>query len=291
MQKALIVILVVVVLVLVGYWGYGLYSAKNKVPLVGGDKDSHNCIGSAGYSWCEAKSKCLRVFEEFCPDAVATMVADIKNGTGMELTKVGDTEFVWNVEEDRNFAGEKILGLLYKNTNTKMTDYLKIEKLMSEKYTTDINNAADGVSGGLRGFTSGYMACLLGFNHNEIREYPNAPSEPVGDSLTVNLRCGYFNPNNVSKIVATQYIKSALATKYKKDINQVQVNVTKLENGFAVGGVYFGPVGTTGGGGMFLAMKKDGKWQVVFDGNGAVNCVEVKTRYNFPQEMLTGLCD
>ena len=34
--------------------------------LLGGDKDSHGCIGSAGYSWCEAKQKCLRTWEEKC---------------------------------------------------------------------------------------------------------------------------------------------------------------------------------------------------------------------------------
>ncbi|MCL5435819.1 MAG: hypothetical protein M1275_01955 [Patescibacteria group bacterium] len=34
--------------------------------LVGGDRDEHGCIGSAGYSWCEPKNKCLRVWEESC---------------------------------------------------------------------------------------------------------------------------------------------------------------------------------------------------------------------------------
>lgn len=34
--------------------------------IVGGDKDVHGCIGSAGYSWCEVKQKCLRVWEEPC---------------------------------------------------------------------------------------------------------------------------------------------------------------------------------------------------------------------------------
>lgn len=37
-----------------------------KAPIVGGDKDEHGCIGSAGYSWCELKQKCLRVWEEPC---------------------------------------------------------------------------------------------------------------------------------------------------------------------------------------------------------------------------------
>lgn len=34
--------------------------------IVGGDRDTHGCIGSAGYSWCEAKQKCLRIWEESC---------------------------------------------------------------------------------------------------------------------------------------------------------------------------------------------------------------------------------
>jgi len=37
--------------------------------LVGGDRDSHGCIGSAGYTWCPEKSKCLRVWEENCTSA------------------------------------------------------------------------------------------------------------------------------------------------------------------------------------------------------------------------------
>ncbi|MFH1670331.1 MAG: hypothetical protein ABIA92_01960 [Patescibacteria group bacterium] len=35
-------------------------------PLVGGDRDDHGCIGSAGYMWCEPKQKCLRMWEEEC---------------------------------------------------------------------------------------------------------------------------------------------------------------------------------------------------------------------------------
>ncbi len=35
-------------------------------PLVGGDSDEYGCIGSAGYSWCEEKQKCIRPWEEPC---------------------------------------------------------------------------------------------------------------------------------------------------------------------------------------------------------------------------------
>ncbi len=42
------------------------YVCDMQEPLLGGDKDEHGCIGSAGYSWCAAKNKCLRVWEEKC---------------------------------------------------------------------------------------------------------------------------------------------------------------------------------------------------------------------------------
>eukprot|EP00929_Paragymnodinium_shiwhaense_P117207 TRINITY_DN87515_c0_g1_i1.p1 TRINITY_DN87515_c0_g1~~TRINITY_DN87515_c0_g1_i1.p1 ORF type:complete len:115 (-),score=46.03 TRINITY_DN87515_c0_g1_i1:101-445(-) len=33
----------------------------------GGLRDEHGCMGSAGYTYCETKSKCLRTWEEDCP--------------------------------------------------------------------------------------------------------------------------------------------------------------------------------------------------------------------------------
>lgn len=71
-----------------------------KQPVLGGDKDEHGCIGSAGYSWCEAKQKCLRTWEESCsaecgtcpqlsspgPDFCkdGTIVAGVKNECGCQ---------------------------------------------------------------------------------------------------------------------------------------------------------------------------------------------------------------
>jgi hypothetical protein len=37
-----------------------------KETLVWSDKDEHGCIGSAWYTWCEVKNKCLRTWEEKC---------------------------------------------------------------------------------------------------------------------------------------------------------------------------------------------------------------------------------
>jgi hypothetical protein len=44
-----------------------LYKPGSQVQkMVGGDRDEHGCIGSAGYTWCESKGKCLRLWEEDC---------------------------------------------------------------------------------------------------------------------------------------------------------------------------------------------------------------------------------
>lgn len=37
--------------------------------LIGGQTDDYGCILPAGYSWCESKQKCLRTWEELCPES------------------------------------------------------------------------------------------------------------------------------------------------------------------------------------------------------------------------------
>ena len=32
-------------------------------PVVGGDRDAHGCIGSAGYQWCAREQACVRSWE------------------------------------------------------------------------------------------------------------------------------------------------------------------------------------------------------------------------------------
>ncbi len=70
------------------HWGekiIGLDSTKEQATeksdddmLIGGQKDEHGCLGPAGYSWCEAKQKCLRTWEEACTaeDALKNYLKD-----------------------------------------------------------------------------------------------------------------------------------------------------------------------------------------------------------------------
>lgn len=53
--------------------------------IVGGDKDEHGCIGSAGYSWCQEKQKCLRVWEETCGGNSGSSNCALENCHGLDI--------------------------------------------------------------------------------------------------------------------------------------------------------------------------------------------------------------
>jgi len=44
----------------------GVGNTGASTQLIGGDIDEHGCLIAAGYSWCEVKQKCLRIWEEPC---------------------------------------------------------------------------------------------------------------------------------------------------------------------------------------------------------------------------------
>lgn len=171
-MKNLILIVIAAGIFIVGLFAaYNLGSNKqNKAPIpeisvtptepvVGGDRDAHGCIGSAGYSWCEPKSKCLRIWEEKC-----------------------------------------------------------YESLKKE-------------------------------------------------------------------------IEAILTRKYNKSVDEVKVTITKQNDLYAGGSVLFGE-GGPGEAGMFLARKTGDIWEVVFDGNGNVDCTKMRQDYGFTDDILKpNFCD
>ncbi|OQA93743.1 MAG: hypothetical protein BWY24_00346 [Microgenomates group bacterium ADurb.Bin219] len=58
--------------------GAVFYFSKTKKTekLIGGDKDEHGCLIAAGYSWCEVKQKCLRIWEEPCEAVTSAPTID-----------------------------------------------------------------------------------------------------------------------------------------------------------------------------------------------------------------------
>jgi len=156
--RNIFLLLIVLVAILGGAYYYFIPSESQEQEdvVIGGDKDEHGCLIAAGYSWCEDKGKCLRLWEEACIDS------------------------------------------------------------------------------------------------------------------------------------ARESIKEFLAKKYDKKVSEVTITITQETENHAKGSVVFQP-GGSGNSGLFLAAKINDEWEVVFDGNGAPDCVNLES-YNFPQEMLQNIC-
>lgn len=84
-------------------------------------------------------------------------------------------------------------------------------------------------------------------------------------------------------------IKDILVVKYKKDPSEVVVAVSQSDDTHAVGAVGIG-TGDQIEGGMFIAIKQNDAWGLVYDGNGAADCPELEMM-GFPSNMLTNFCD
>jgi len=84
------------------------------------------------------------------------------------------------------------------------------------------------------------------------------------------------------------YIKQILTDKYPAYAETLQINVRQETNEYAVGAISF-EEGAAGG--QYLAVKQNGNWQLIYEGNGSLDCSAIRRDYNFPEEMLEGFCD
>lgn len=85
-------------------------------------------------------------------------------------------------------------------------------------------------------------------------------------------------------------VQAFLANKYKKPLSEVKVTIQKEAPGYAAGSVLFGQ-GGPGEGGMWLAVAGN-QWDVVWDGNGSVDCNKMRQEYGFPDTILKpNFCD
>lgn len=50
--------------ILLGAMFLGTLVFAQQTPVLGGDKDAHGCIGSAGYTYSQIRKNCVRTFEE-----------------------------------------------------------------------------------------------------------------------------------------------------------------------------------------------------------------------------------
>jgi len=122
-------------------------SVKNQTqPMVGNDKDAHGCIGSAGYTWCAVKNKCLRVWEEKCEATATGITADSLESATLSYPNPYD-----NSKTDTFTLVNGKSALLYDSGNINPRGYT-----VAATAVGDLNG--DGVADGAMGIYQGWGA-------------------------------------------------------------------------------------------------------------------------------------
>lgn len=136
-------------------------------------------------------------------------------------------------------------------------------------------------------FLAGY---LFSKNYNfKLEQKTPAPTPTIEVKVTGSTTENRPTPTTAPVKSDEELIKAALVVKHGWNSEDIVITVSKNDGQFARGSVKEKTSET--GGGMFLAKKIGGQWEIVFDGNGAPDCVVLKTTYSFPKEMLVGVCD
>lgn len=126
---------------------------------IGGETDEHGCLTSAGYSWCEEKDKCLRVWEEGC-DRITTLLADLNNATSETFSSLSDATFDW-----RGGSGGEVFNRIngFSKTAVAVTSEMNYEVdhfFESNGYAADQYNLLDKTLPA-QGYQKGDVVCLV----------------------------------------------------------------------------------------------------------------------------------
>ena len=81
-------------------------------------------------------------------------------------------------------------------------------------------------------------------------------------------------------------VKAALIAKHGSDFASLTYSLGKVEGNYASGSV-----GGTGGGGMWYAANVNGKWVIVWDGNGTIMCSDLSAYPDLPTDMISECLD
>jgi hypothetical protein len=300
MKNTPTIILTVIILLLAvagGVYAYKIWivpamnrsNTEDNGQLIGGQKDEHGCLIAAGYSWCEAKQKCLRFWEEGCDDQIYSLIEDVKKETGVDFVKKGEAAIKWNYEGEEKTESLNIQGKEFSADGLNESQYQDVENFLETSgFEADPLNISAGVVGALTGYQRKNMVCLLSYQMSDFDEN-NPQYIPTPQSKkNAEIKCGFLEPDSIPELSLEKQIQKLFAQKYNKKVSEIQINITKETKNYARGGVLFSP-GGPGEGGYFFVYKKDEEWNIAADGNGSVSCRYLKY-YGFPDDMTEDFC-
>jgi hypothetical protein len=163
---------------------------SNEKP-IGGETDEHGCMVGAGYSWCEEKQECLRMWENWCADEINTAVKNFENDLDIIFEKENLEKMTWHTEEETL----ELVGKKYYLKDAQPDNYDILQNYFTENFEEDIYNMADGITGSLTGHIKNYTACTLGYTYTDGEVSEEGPFVPDTSKMDIEIQCGLFNQN------------------------------------------------------------------------------------------------
>lgn len=159
--------------------------------LIGGNQDEHGCLIAAGYSWCEASQKCLRVWEEDCQDDVANILIDVAAVTGANFTEPESSLISWRSEEIAKDSEAEILTALAVTAEVLTVSQLQLAKsyFLDHGFVINEINAGDGPMGSLESYNKddNKIVCQLTYQPDLYDPLSQTEKVTAGQPKTVSV--------------------------------------------------------------------------------------------------------
>lgn len=259
---------------------------NNQLELVGGNKDEHNCVPTAGFTWCEAKQKCLRTWEEGCQDSITELFETIETKTDINFLNQVDTNLAWQVEGTNSVDTLDLEALEISAKEVSKKDFQKIKDIIeNDGFEFDIYNGRGSFFAEFGAYRKDNFSLVCTLSGIASDFDPDDPEYfPQTEDKDVRITIAILDKSLVPEISTEKQIAKILAAKYDVKVCQAKVTITQETENHAKGSVEFLPGGSENCG-IFLAAKINNEWQVVFDGNGAIDR-NILEEYNFPEDMI-----
>ncbi len=217
-------------------------------------------------------------------DELEQLLNGLKEETSLAFSEIQPADFNWMTGSGEGTNQMSVSGKGFEVTGISSDQEQEIKDyFVAQGFTADINNAAAGTVSRLSGYTKEKVVVLVETNVTGGEEGMEAENV----TYDVKVRCGTVE----TPITADdeRLLAQAFAEKYSKDLEEVSVDITKMIDTFATGGVKLSSDAEAEGG-LFFAVKQEGKWLIAWDGNGTIGCADIN-QYSFPTEIISECVD
>jgi len=221
---------------------------------------------------------------------VLNALEGIRERAGSVFSGIEPVEFTWNVKRYDKVESVIIKGRgieareIVSSVGMDLVSGLK-EFFEESGFEQDLYNVSAGTVSEAIGYRKHRLVCII----NSAASGGGEDQVLFSGPLNVEVKCGKANIITDPTLSTKELISALFAEKYSTKVSAVDITIEKETESHARGSAYINDSAAKKGAGsygMFLASKKDGNWELVFDGRGQFECKDV-SGYGFSEEMIS----